>query len=118
MMCIEKINLETHNSCYISIILIFRFLLYFSNLKAIVAEDMGHLEHIEIVSALLEDYNPNIEVIGIDYQAKTEQLRLEAEELEMKAKEIEENRQVIHSLPEPAVGEDKKVRSKIESVPT
>ncbi len=80
---------------------------------------MGHLENIEIVSALLEDYNPNIEVIGIDYQAKTEQLRLEAEELEMKAKEIEENRQqVIHSLPEPGTCEDKTVKNKIESATT
>lgn len=80
---------------------------------------MGHLENIEIVSALIEDYNPNIEVIGVDYQAKTEQLRLEAEELEMKTKEIEDNKQqVIHSLPEPAACEDNTAKRKIDSATT
>lgn len=64
-------------------------------MKAIRAENMSHLENLEIVCALLEDHNPDVLVLGVDYQSKMEQLRLEGEELEIKQKEIEEKEELL-----------------------
>jgi len=52
------------------------------NLKAIIVEDMKQLPDLEIVCAMLEDLNPNVQILGIDYQKKTKQLRVEGDELD------------------------------------
>ena len=50
---------------------------------------MSHIKHLEIIAAMLEDHNPGLTVLGIDYAKKTEELRAEGEEIERKLKEKE-----------------------------
>ncbi|CAL8080370.1 unnamed protein product [Orchesella dallaii] len=50
------------------------------NLKAIVVDNMTHLPDLEIVCAMLEDVNPNLEILGVDYLSKMEKLRLEGDD--------------------------------------
>jgi len=55
-------------------------------LKTLVVEDMEHVKYLEIVCALLEDANPQLRIVGVDYAKKIEQIRKEELELEQKLK--------------------------------
>jgi len=53
-------------------------------LKTLVVENLSHVKHLEMVAAMLEDHLPELQVIGIDYEARREQIKREGEEIERK----------------------------------
>lgn len=44
-------------------------------------ENLPHVEDKEIVCAMLEDKLPHLQIIGVDYEAKMEQLQMEGDDL-------------------------------------
>lgn len=61
------------------------------NLKTLIVHNLPQIRNMDVVCAILEEANPNLTIIGADYERKLEEVKKENDRLNKEARELEES---------------------------